>query len=1228
MMFGVLLARKQRQVTSNKVADADGNKMLENGDDEEADDNDNDNDNDNDDEQELDEGDEDEEDQVSSDTVPCNDECDDDGGGAGDRNHDMATNDRQRCAQMARRQPPPVTVSPAGDGQFSCSIFEDKTGNSVGTLEDKQSDSDIEKTSNHFGGGGNDHHHYQQQASSKRTRDECSAELEAAELDATAALRAEFGANLFKDKSDEANLWQLTNKTSENVQLKRLKSDGAFSQQQNNQSRQGFARPASSFERSGAPVVAGRERDDLLAGGGLRQQQQQQARARRMTTATSVLSPQQQDCASWSEMASNNSDYIANQNHEAGVQLDELACYATSATSPMAVAAASQATIVVGDCDGDNDADDDDDVGDQGDEQQSAQVAVTLQDGGERVYGATTGSLGAQFGEPDCSLLSSSSSASASPPLLNVATAVFGGQGQLSGFSARRQQRQQERQSVAGAGAGTNQVLRVAAADEGATPAACTKHAGRGVGDDLRSGPGFDASHRQPLRRTCQQQQQAGPTAAPASSGGGTNEQAAPAPRQQQQYLSSRSSGSRFLSIAQHNHHHHSSDSGVVGEQRRACIEVAADRLKQQQQQQQHRLQHASGDGSANDGRPCSSSRTENYENHIHLDRQAFESSPVSCGGACSVVAVEDNKEKWCECMASDASPRSTAAIVNNNNKKQQVTARDDDELYRPAMIDQKDKNETMTENLKQYPPNHPLGNSKHLCAICGDRATGKHYGVFSCEGCKGFFKRTIRKDIVYVCRAQGNCLIDMRQRNRCQYCRYQKCLSCGMKREAVQEEKQRLKLRAAANAVQQQQQQQSQQQHHYQHQQHQHQQQQQQPSSDINGNHIFNQCDTSDVKLDSTNHCNNQYNNHQHDHHHNFDTSPPFNQLSQSSLVGGHHHYDRVAYHHHHHHHHHSGGHSFASLAGAGFRGAMGPMRIDELTLKWAAQVQIECLLDWAKSVPRFTGLLIDDQVTLLKAYWNELIIAHIAFKTAEALRDGTLPNGGTGKINSLCIGRGLFIDANQAHDIGLGNMFDRIIDELVVKMRDMRVDANELACLRAIILFNPETHGLKTSQPIEEYRGDIYTTLESYCRRNYENQPNRFGKLLLRLPALRSIGLKCDSMRQQRRCDSGNMNQNVTSSHQGFVTRLSPTSRGSSSPTNSSVSSISSTSIATATTTSAASVVAAAATTTTTTTTATATTANPNYKYGYQVNLLFFGLCYELSSIDSFLRSSFSLN
>ncbi|XP_069499522.1 nuclear receptor subfamily 2 group C member 2 isoform X2 [Ambystoma mexicanum] len=75
-------------------------------------------------------------------------------------------------------------------------------------------------------------------------------------------------------------------------------------------------------------------------------------------------------------------------------------------------------------------------------------------------------------------------------------------------------------------------------------------------------------------------------------------------------------------------------------------------------------------------------------------------------------------------------------------------------------------------------------------CVVCGDKASGRHYGAVSCEGCKGFFKRSVRKSLTYSCRSSQNCIVNKHHRNRCQYCRLRKCLEMGMKMESVQSER------------------------------------------------------------------------------------------------------------------------------------------------------------------------------------------------------------------------------------------------------------------------------------------------------------------------------------------------------------------------------------------------------------------------------------------------------
>ncbi|XP_054471010.1 nuclear receptor subfamily 1 group I member 2 isoform X2 [Anoplopoma fimbria] len=81
-------------------------------------------------------------------------------------------------------------------------------------------------------------------------------------------------------------------------------------------------------------------------------------------------------------------------------------------------------------------------------------------------------------------------------------------------------------------------------------------------------------------------------------------------------------------------------------------------------------------------------------------------------------------------------------------------------------------------------------------CGVCGDLAKGYHFNALTCEGCKGFFRRAIKRSTQLRCRFLYVCNINKNNRRSCQACRFRKCQAIGMRPEMVMSEKEVMERR------------------------------------------------------------------------------------------------------------------------------------------------------------------------------------------------------------------------------------------------------------------------------------------------------------------------------------------------------------------------------------------------------------------------------------------------
>lgn len=310
-------------------------------------------------------------------------------------------------------------------------------------------------------------------------------------------------------------------------------------------------------------------------------------------------------------------------------------------------------------------------------------------------------------------------------------------------------------------------------------------------------------------------------------------------------------------------------------------------------------------------------------------------------------------------------------------------------------------------------------------CVVCGDKSSGKHYGVFTCEGCKSFFKRSIRRNLNYTCRSNRECQIDQHHRNQCQYCRLKKCFRVGMRKEAVQ----RGRIPPSHAGI--------------------------SPASMVGaGGDVGGPGMGADF----------------------FNGQPVSELISQLLRAEP---YPNSRY----------GAQCGQQLPGAN-SSMMGIDNICEL----AARLLFSTI-EWARNIPYFPDLPVSEQVALLRLSWSELFILNAA---QSALPLHTAP---------LLAAAGFHSSPMPADRVVSFMDQVRVFQDQVDKLTRLQVDSAEYSCLKAIALFSPDACGLSDPAHVESLQEKAQVALTEYERMQYPGQPQRFGRLLLRLPALRAV-------------------------------------------------------------------------------------------------------------------------
>ncbi|XP_015925326.1 steroid hormone receptor ERR2 isoform X2 [Parasteatoda tepidariorum] len=304
----------------------------------------------------------------------------------------------------------------------------------------------------------------------------------------------------------------------------------------------------------------------------------------------------------------------------------------------------------------------------------------------------------------------------------------------------------------------------------------------------------------------------------------------------------------------------------------------------------------------------------------------------------------------------------------------------------------------------------------KRLCLVCGDVASGYHYGVASCEACKAFFKRTIQGNIEYTCPASNDCEINKRRRKACQACRFQKCLKMGMLKEGVRLDRVR------------------------------------------GGRQKYRRCQESPYQV------------------HAITCKKP--SLEDNKIIS-----------------------ALLNCEPEPLQAQPNPALPEShfktvSTLSDLVDRELVATIGWAKQIPGFTELMLNDQMKLLQTTWAEILSLSLAYRSYQS---ASLPP-------KLIFTSDFTMDEQQASDCQAVELFSRCI-RLVKRLDVLNIAKEEYLALKALLLTNADIQ-LEDPSSVYKLRDTILSGLQD-CVIAFRTTSSmqHLSQLMLCLPLLRQL-------------------------------------------------------------------------------------------------------------------------